>query len=143
TQRLQESLRLQKEETQREHNEAWNGLVARWREGLAEVQATVDEIHREEDVAFFDWNKAGLEDWQYPSPTTVPPGLRFGDFTVPMSQIPSGIPSDARLKEMVPSHYTLPAILPFPTRGSLLIKAGDTTGKAEATSLLQAMMLRF
>ncbi len=33
--------------------------------------------------------------------------------------------------------------MPFPTQGSLLIKAGDNTGKTEATKLLQAMMLRY
>src|SRR5205823_6531532 len=31
----------------------------------------------------------------------------------------------------------------FPTQGSLLLKAGDTTGKAAAVKLLQAMMLRY
>ena len=37
----------------------------------------------------------------------------------------------------------LPALLPFPTQGSLLLRAGDNPGKAEATRLLQAMMLRY
>src|SRR5205823_3789357 len=36
----------------------------------------------------------------------------------------------------------LPALLPFPNRASLLLKAGDA-GRAAAVRLLQAVMLRF
>jgi hypothetical protein len=143
SQQLQANYRAQKGDTQREHDEAWNALVERWRGALAQVQATVDEIHDEEARSYFDWNRIDLGDWRYPGATTVPPGLRFGEFEIPMSQIPSGIPQDERLKAMVPERYTLPSLLPFPTQGSLMLKAGDATGKAEASKLLQAMMLRY
>jgi hypothetical protein len=140
---LHEQYRAQQEATGREHADAWGALAARWRDGLARVQAIVDDIHGEERRYFFDWHRADLEGWEYPAPTTVPPGLRFGDFVVDMATIPSGIPDDPRLRAMSPGQYTLPAILPFPTLGSLLLRAGDTTGKAESVKLLQAMMLRY
>ena len=71
-----------KEATERAHDDAWNALAERWRSGLAEVQATVDEIHQEEARCFFDWTGATSSNWQYPTPTFVPPGLRFGEFVI-------------------------------------------------------------
>jgi hypothetical protein len=140
---LQASYKAQKEATEREHTAAWNALAERWRSGLAGVQATADAIHREEARYFFDWHHVELDQWEYPSATTVPPGLRFGDFVIDLAQIPSGIPGDERLRAMGALQYRLPALLPFPTLGSLLLKAGDNTGKAESIKLLQAMMLRY
>ena len=48
---------------------------------------------------------------------------------------------DPRLKS-VPTHFELPALLPFPIQGSMLIKAADA-GKDEAIVLLQSLMLRY
>ena len=42
----------------------------------------------------------------------------------------------------MPTHFQLPALLPFPIQGSVLIKAADA-GKDEAITLLQALMLRY
>jgi len=138
-----ENYAAQKEATVRVRDDAWNDLAERWRSGLAAVQATADAIHEEEDRCYFDWTRCDLDHWQYPTPTFVPPGLRFGRFVIAMSQIPSGVPQNERLRAMGPAEYTLPALLPFPTQGSLLLRAGDTPGKNEAIRLLQALMLRF
>ncbi len=51
------------------------------------------------------------------------------------------MPRDPRLKS-VPTHFDLPALLPFPMQGSMLIRAADG-GKDQAIPLLQALMLRF
>ncbi|MFO0950939.1 MAG: FtsK/SpoIIIE domain-containing protein, partial [Isosphaeraceae bacterium] len=45
-------------------------------------------------------------------------------------------------KEYGPTHFDLPALLPFPRSASVLVKAADA-GKAEAVKLLQSLMLRF
>ena len=50
--------------------------------------------------------------------------MRFGAFDVDLSQFPNGVPVDPRLKS-VPTHFQLPALLPFPIQGSVLIKAAD------------------
>ena len=42
----------------------------------------------------------------------------------------------------MPTHFQLPALLPFPIQGSILIKAADS-GKDEAIHLLQSLMLRY
>src|SRR5262249_4302470 len=141
TRQVEESYRAQQEATERDHEAAWNDMAARWREGLAQVQATVAEIHDEERRCYLDWNQSDPGAWAYPEATFVPPGLRFGQFVIPMEQIPGGVATDPRLRALAPEAYTLPALLPFPTLGSLLLKAGDNTGKTEAIRLLQAMML--
>jgi hypothetical protein len=140
---LTDNYAAQKAATERVRDDAWNELAQRWRGGLEQVQATVSAIHQEEERCYFDWFRCDLEHWQYPTPTFVPPGLRFGRFVIDMNQIPDGVPQDQRLRAMGPAEYVLPALLPFPTQGSLLLRAGDNAGKTEATRLLQAMMLRY
>ena len=68
--------------------------------------------------------------------------MPFGKFTVDLAEFPSGIPTDPRLKDAGPTKLELPALIPFPIQGSVLIKTADA-GKAEAVKLLQALMLRF
>ncbi len=52
------------------------------------------------------------------------------------------MPKDPRLKDFGPTRHELPAVIPFPRKASVLIKTGET-GRDQATSLLQSLMLRF
>ena len=83
------------------------------------------------------WTGPGPSSTAGSRPTEVPPGMRFGAFDVDLDQFPNGVPRDPRLKS-VPTHFELPALLPFPIQGSLLIKAADR-GKDEAITLLQSL----
>src|SRR5205085_4514885 len=47
-----------------------------------------------------------------------------------------------RLRKEMPGEFLLPACLPFPACGSMLIKAADA-GRAEAVQVLQTVMLRY
>lgn len=120
------------------HERDWNALCERWHDGIAQVAAEVDEIHREARGLFLDWEKGT----PWAPPTGVPSGMRFGEVPVPLAEVPHGIPDHPRLREGLPEGFTLPALLPFPFRASLLLKAGDA-GRAEAVNLLQAAMMRF
>ena len=68
--------------------------------------------------------------------------MRFGAFRFDLNEFPNGIPRDPRLKAVGPTEFELPALLPFPIHGSLLIKAADS-GKDAAITLLQSLMLRY
>src|SRR5262249_22104256 len=95
------------------------------------------------DVAerqFLDWHNADVDAWQ--PPTAAPDGLQFGTLTLDLKDVPNGLPTDDRLKGFGPTRHELPALLPFPRRASVLIKAADA-GRAEAVTLLQTLMLRF
>ena len=140
TKHLHETFRQRKEATQRQHEDAWNAMADRWKQGLARVQATVGEVREQSSHWFLDWHRVSPEEWSYP--TAIPPDLRFGEFEVDLARIPYGVPHDERLRPFAPPPFTLPALTPFPTHGSVLIKASDAS-KAEAARLLQSLMLRY
>ena len=135
-----ENYRKSKEKSDRLQAEAWDALEARWRDGLAEVDAIASSVRSEADRLFLDWHNADLNTWD--PPKEVPQGMRFGSLALDLADIPNGIPADPRLKAHGPTRHDLPALTPFPTIGSVLIKAADA-GKAEAVSLLQTLMLRY
>ena len=136
---LDESYRQTKQTTKQQYDQTWNTLIKDWTEGMGRVESVVSEVHDEAGRRFLDWTQPELNGWMPPS--EVPPGLRFGAFEVDLNHFPNGPPRDPRLKS-VPTHFQLPALLPFPIQGSLLIKAADA-GKDEAIKVLQALMLRY
>jgi DNA segregation ATPase FtsK/SpoIIIE, S-DNA-T family len=136
---LDESNRKTKETTKFHYDEAWRNLIKNWTEGMARIDQSLREVCEEGERRFLEWGRPELDGWR--PPTEVPPGMRFGAFDVDLSHFPNGIPVDPRLKS-VPTHFQLPALLPFPIQGSVLIKAADA-GKDEAVTLLQSLMLRY
>jgi DNA segregation ATPase FtsK/SpoIIIE, S-DNA-T family len=136
---VDESYNQTKTTTQQQYKQTWDKLIQDWTDGMARVSGIVGEVRSEDERRFLDWTKPELDGWK--PPTEVPPGMRLGAFEVDLDQFPNGTPRDPRLKS-VPTHFQLPALLPFPIQGSLLIKAADA-GKDEAIHLLQALMLRY
>src|SRR5208283_996830 len=137
---LQESFRKTSQTTKQQYDEVWGNLIRTWTEGLARVGGLAGEVNEESARRFLDWNRTALDQWK--PPTEVPPALPFGTFKIDLSDFPSGLPVDPRLKDAGPTRLELPALVPFPIRASVLIKTAEA-GKAEAVKLLQALMLRF
>ncbi len=138
-QELDESQRKLKETTKLAYDQAWQNLIQNWTTGMAKVDESLRGVNEEAERRFLEWNRPELDGWK--PPTEVPPGLQFGLFSVDLNQFPNGVPRDPRLKS-VPTHWDLPALLPFPIHGSMLIRAADG-GKDQAVPLLQALMLRY
>jgi DNA segregation ATPase FtsK/SpoIIIE, S-DNA-T family len=136
---VDESNQETKATTQQQYKETWDKLIKDWTEGMARISGVVGEVRDEAERRFLDWHRPELDGWK--TPTEVPPGIRFGAFEVDLDHFPGGAPRDPRLKS-VPTHFQLPALVPFPIQGSLLIKAADS-GKDEAILLLQSLMLRY
>jgi S-DNA-T family DNA segregation ATPase FtsK/SpoIIIE len=136
---LDESYRKTKETTKLHYDQAWANLIKNWTEGMARVEGTVNEVREEAQRRFLEWGRPELDGWK--PPIEVPPAMRFGMFDVDLSHFPNGVPVDPRLKS-VPTHFQIPALLPFPIQGSVLIKAADA-GKDEGITLLQSLMLRY
>jgi hypothetical protein len=118
----------------------WNELTDRWQQGLARFQNMATEVNRENSRLFPAWDNPAWQSWT--PPAGVPPGLYFGDYQVDLTKIPNGLPKEERLKPSVPTQYTLPALLPFPRRCSVLLKAGEA-GRAQSIEALQSLMLRY
>jgi S-DNA-T family DNA segregation ATPase FtsK/SpoIIIE len=136
---VDESNQRTKATTKEQYDQAWNNLIKTWTDGMGRINDMVTQVRDEGSRRFLDWARPELDGWK--PPTEVPPGMRFGAFDVDLNQFTNGIPRDPRLKS-VPTHFQLPALLPFPIQGSLLIKAADS-GKDEAITLLQSLMLRY
>jgi len=137
---LDESYSQTKATTKRLHDEAWSNLIKNWTDGIAHVNQIVTDVREESERRFLDWTKPDLAGWQ--TPTEVPPAMRFGLFGFDLNEFPNGPPRDPRLKAVGPPEFKLPALLPFPIHGSVLIKAADA-GKDAAITLLQSLMLRY
>ena len=138
-QSIDESYRQTKQTTKEQYDLTWKNLIKDWTDGMGRVDSVVGEVRDEAGRRFLDWTQPELNGWKPPS--EVPPGMRFGAFDVDLNHFPNGPPRDPRLKS-VPTHFQLPALLPFPIQGSLLIKAADA-GKDEAIKVLQSLMLRY
>ena len=138
--KLDDTYRETKATTERLYQEAWADLADRWRDGLARVAADADFVRAKADRQFLDWHNADIDAWQ--PPTEAPDGLKFGTLRLDLKDVPQGLPADPRLADLGPTRHDLPALLPFPRRSSVLIKAADG-GKAEAVTLLQTLMLRY
>ena len=136
---LDESNRKTKETTKFHYDQAWRNLIKNWTEGMARIDQSLREVCEEGERRFLEWSRPELDGWK--PPIEVPPGMRFGAFDVDLNHFPNGVPVDPRLKS-VPTHFHIPALLPFPMQGSVLIKAADA-GKDEAITLLQSLMLRY
>ena len=137
---LQESFRKTSQTTKQQYDEVWSNLIRTWTEGLARVGSLAGEVNEESARRFLDWDHTDLDHWK--PPAEVPPALPFGTFKIDLSDFPTGMPVDPRLKDAGPTQLELPALVPFPIRASVLIKTAES-GKGEAVKLLQALMLRF
>jgi DNA segregation ATPase FtsK/SpoIIIE, S-DNA-T family len=136
---VDESYQQTKATTQEQYKQTWDKLIKDWTEGMARISGVIGDVRDEAGRRFLEWHRPDLDGWK--PPTEVPPGLRFGAFSVDLDQYPGGSPRDPRLKS-VPTQFELPSLLPFPIHGSVLIKAADS-GKDEAILLLQTLMLRY
>ncbi len=102
----------------------------------AEIYAAANSIDAR---AFRPWTELASED--VPLPTEAPIGLRFGTLVLSLEKLPGGVSADPHLNSFGPRSWHQPAIMPFPSAVSLLIK---TTGdqKDIASEMLQALTLR-
>ena len=122
------------------YEEAWNTLIADWRNGVAKMKYELGEVDSEDRRLFPPWHDPAWDPWE---PPAASPGiLRLGEFHVEMNKIPDATPEDPRLKGIVPESVDLPAYLSFPDKVSLLLKASEE-GRTPAVHALQLAMLRF
>jgi hypothetical protein len=109
-----------------------------WQAGLTDVRAAAGEVNLTCAHLFTDWTDAVWNNWQ--PPTVVPHALRFGEFRVPFERLHR----EAAGLEWVKCEdaLTLPALIPFPHNGSVLMKVTDA-GRANAVQAMQNIMMRY
>ena len=127
------------EESRQRHESEWNAMAAQWREGMTRLYDTFSRMDQESRNFFPGWVDPAWQQWR--PPTVPPPAIRFGEFTVRLDQVPGGLSADPQLAPLGPEVLGLPALVPFPQQGSLLIQAAGE-GRQAAVQLLQSVMLR-
>jgi ABC-type multidrug transport system fused ATPase/permease subunit len=123
-----------KERIQRERRE----LHERWQQGVAHARGSISTINRACSERFPDWIEPTWNQWH--TPQTVAHALRFGEFRVPFERFHREAANKDWLK--IEEAFTLPALVPFPHNGSLLLKVNDA-GRASAVQALQNIMMRY
>lgn len=111
---------------------SWHGTVDAVQQSSARMVAEAARFSQAwPDLAFGNWSP----------PDAIPPGLRIGQFQLRLEDVEYGVPEEPQL---VPEHseFSLPTLLPFPDKTSLVIRARGGDGRVAAVDLLQVVMLR-
>lgn len=124
---------------QQRHDFDWQNMAQSWHGVVDTVRSTADRMNANmarisqpwPDLAFGNWTPA----------TEIPSGVRLGDFNLRLDDIEYGVPEDERLVPDV-SEFSIPAMLPFPDKASLLLRASGAEGREASVDLLQVVMLR-
>ncbi|MCC6416958.1 MAG: AAA family ATPase [Gemmataceae bacterium] len=127
------------EDNRRRREAGWTALIGRWRAGLDRTATMARAIDDTCNRFFPAWDDPAWDAWT--PPQDIPPVLRFGTYEVSLERVSAALPEDERLRATWLAPFTLPAGLPFPQRGSLLLRARDE-GRSAAVAALQALMLR-
>lgn len=122
-----------------QHDFDWQNMAQSWHGVVDAVRASADRMNADNARISQRWSELAFGNWS-PS-TTVPEGVRLGDFKLRLDDIEYGIPDDDRLVPEV-SEFSIPAMLPFPHRASLVLNASGSEGRAASVDLLQVVMLR-
>lgn len=112
--------------------QTWHGVV----DG---VRSAADRMRSETAFVSQPWPELAFGNWE--PAQQIPPGVRLGDFSLRLDDIEYGLPEDEHL---VPdeTEFVVPAMLPFPDRTSLIVKATGGDGREAAVDLLRVSMLR-
>jgi DNA segregation ATPase FtsK/SpoIIIE, S-DNA-T family len=137
--RLNRQFEQSREQALEDYEQAFSEFGAAWRSLLDGVAVESDRI--EETLADFfpSWEGGPWQSWR--PPTTLPPALRFGTLFLSREQIPGAVPADERLQNLVPPDLALPALTPFPTGTSIVLRAAGE-GRARAVAAIQGVMFR-
>jgi len=136
--RLQREFSRDKQENEQRRQGRWGEMAEQWQTGIERFQSSLAAMNETCDRMFPDWNKPEWSNWT--AAAEIPSAIRFGKHEVKLEQLEGGIPEDGRLRPER-SEFVVPAMLPFPERSSLLLRARGE-GRDRAVNVIQAAMLR-
>lgn len=125
--------------TRQQFDQGWLRMSQSWRQALAQAKNTVNYLQQETGRLYPAWEGMLTHP---PVGNNFPNVLRFGTYQVEVPKLPHGIPLDPQLKAESALTFNLPALVPFPTPGNLMLLA-DGAGRNLAVEVLQAAMLRY
>jgi energy-coupling factor transporter ATP-binding protein EcfA2 len=120
-----------------QHENDWKRLRSNWRHGLSYLRSVHAGIHYEVNR----WCPPLVENLTA-RPDVAPPVLRIGQLDIPLGEMPGGWPKEEDESPAGPPHWTLPALVSFPSNCTLAHR-GRGAGREPAVSAVQLLMLRF
>ena len=121
-------------------DEDWRRISTEWHRELERLRGEAGDIMQECDRLFPAWNDPRWDSWQ--PGEGIAPVLQFGQLELALEHLPDAeLPRD-KIANRNPPKFSLPAMLSFPERCSMLIKTSGA-GRAEAVQTLQTVMMRF
>ncbi|MCP4711264.1 MAG: cell division protein FtsK [Planctomycetes bacterium] len=124
---------------QKKYDSDRNLLEERWRQGLSQIAAVLEDTSRFDQTVSLDWKDNFWRQW-------TPKGafasvVRFGSLKFDINQMAPDVLQFAPFKIEAEKTITLPALLTFPDRCSLLIQT-ERQGREQAINALRAVMMR-
>ncbi|HEX3358576.1 MAG TPA: hypothetical protein VHS31_16495, partial [Tepidisphaeraceae bacterium] len=126
-------------QSEQQYQETTSELQRRWTEGLARIQAPIEEQEKHQNAIHRDWNDAAWKNWRPPG--KFAPTVQFGELEVDPKQLTEAPAEGNHSRLELPDTFSLPALLAFPSQASLLIQH-DREGRIEALQTLQMVMTR-
>lgn len=117
----------------------WQNMSRTWHAVVDGVRTSSERITAEVAPVSQKWTDLAFGNWA--PATQIPPGVRVGDFKLSLSDVEYGVPEDERL---IPeqTEFSIPAMLPFPEKASLVIRSPGSEAREAAVDLLRVAMLR-
>ncbi len=137
--RLAQQHEQARSEARARYERAAANFAAAWRGVLKGVAEDTEAVSAALEDTFPAWDSPAWRGWK--APTALPAAVRFGTVHVPRSEVPGAVPSEPRLRALVPPDLDLPALTPFPSGMSMVLRAaGD--GRGAAAAVFQTVMFR-
>jgi hypothetical protein len=127
------------QQAQTRHDQTQAALQHDWTTGQARIGRMVEETAQLVDPAFRDWDDPSWATWK--PPTAFPEVVRFGRLEVDLKQIAGKLPRQGPYSVALPPAFSVPALLGFRERASMLLETGPE-GRAAAIDTLRATMVR-
>jgi len=137
--RLEESRSTDKKRMESDQHSQRRALEADWKETTRSVYDAFAAARGSTDRLFPDWRTALWENWQ--APREFVSAAPFARLEVDLEQLAGPSPRDPRLTLPGPAKFSVPLLLTFPDRGSILFETKDS-GRDLVIAALNNLVLR-
>lgn len=138
-QRRAAALEAYSQQRRRRQAELWHQLKSGWDAATRQLAAELGAAQADSRNRFAEWEALASGSWH--PPAEIPSGIRLGEFDIDLERWEHAIPADIRLAPRS-THLSVPAVAPFPSSPSLLLKATGAEARRAAVQVLQTAMLR-
>lgn len=138
-QQLERQFQQDRENLQQQYEAAHRKLENRWQEGLSCMQAMLTDLEKLDHSLQRDWGDPFWRQWK--PVDSYAPVVRFGSFQLDLNQLAESVLAQAKFHFDKNEPVSLPALLAFPDRCSLLLQT-HREGREQAIAALRAVMTR-